>query len=210
MVTARVAFMPTSQSASERQRAASASASYCGAGRRRREARADRLLGQRRDPEPPHRQPAARELVDVAEDELALAAGVAGVHHLGEAPVAQQLAHHAQLIARARHRPQLERRRNHRQRVEPPRLPAGVVRGRLVELDEVADAPGDRRGPSPSQLCRPAPRTPSTRARSRATDGFSAMTSCMGGRAYRLSKHRGAPPPRQHPTDSKRPTCRPS
>src|SRR5580698_2264528 len=40
--------------------------------------------------------------------------------------------------------------------------------------------------------CRPAPRTPSTRARSRATDGFSAITSCMGGPAYRLSKPRGA------------------
>ena len=35
--------------------------------------------------------------------------------------------------------------------------------------------------PEPSMACLPAPRTPSTRARSRATDGFSAMTSCTGG-----------------------------
>jgi hypothetical protein len=34
-VSARVAFIPTSQSASDRQRAASASASYCALGRSR-------------------------------------------------------------------------------------------------------------------------------------------------------------------------------
>ena len=34
----------------------------------------------------------------------------------------------------------------------------------------------------------PAPRMPSTRARSRATDGFSAMTSCTAASAYRFSE----------------------
>ena len=53
-----------------------------GAGAQSREAVPDRLFGQRRDPEPPHREPAVRQLVDVAEDELALAARVAAVHDL--------------------------------------------------------------------------------------------------------------------------------
>ena len=42
--------------------------------------------------------------------------------------------------------------------------------------------------PAPSMACLPAPRTPSTRARSRATDGFSAMTSCTAAPAYRFSE----------------------
>ena len=53
-----------------------------GAGAQPCEAVPDRLFGQRRDPEPPHREPAVRQLVDVAEDELALAARVAAVHDL--------------------------------------------------------------------------------------------------------------------------------
>ena len=46
--------------------------------------------------------------------------------------------------------------------------------------------------PAPSQLCRPVARTPSTRARSRATDGFSAITSCIGLPVYWLSARGGA------------------
>ena len=58
----------------------------------------------------------------------------------------------------------------------------------------------------PSIACLPAPRTPSTRARSRATDGFSAMTSCTAVPAYRLSGRRppevprAPPPPRMSAT----------
>src|SRR5213592_3599867 len=44
----------------------------------------------------------------------------------------------------------------------------------------------------PSMACFPAPRTPITRARSRATDGFSAMTSCTTAPAYRFSAGRRA------------------
>src|SRR4029079_14780756 len=82
-------------------------------------------------------------LVDVAKDELAFASGVAGVHDLGEAPIAQQLSHGAQLITRALYGPQLEGAGQHRQRVQPPGFPRRIVGRRLLELDEVADAPGD-------------------------------------------------------------------
>jgi len=40
--------------------------------------------------------------------------------------------------------PQPELGGQHRQPVEPPGFPRLVVGGRLVELDEVTDAPGDR------------------------------------------------------------------
>ena len=113
------------------------------AGSQPREARPDRLVGEGGDPEALDRKAAARQLIDVAKDELTLTASVAGVHHLGEAPIAQQLRHGTQLIARARDGPQLEGGGQHGKGVEPPRLPGRIVGGRLLELDEVADAPGD-------------------------------------------------------------------
>ena len=84
-----------------------------------------------------------RQFVHVAEDQFALAARIAAIHHVGETPVSQQIADHAELVAGSRHRPQLERRRHHRQRVEAPRLPAGIVGGGFFQFDQVADAPGD-------------------------------------------------------------------
>ena len=96
-------------------------ASSCAARPQRREAAADRLVGERRDPQPPHRRPAARVLVDVAEDQLALAPGIARVDDRREPPVAQQPRHRAELRRRVLRRPQPELRRQHRQRLEPPR-----------------------------------------------------------------------------------------
>ena len=113
------------------------------AGAQPREARPDRLVGEGRDPQALDRKAAARQLIDVTKDELAFTSGVAGVHDLGEAPIAQQLPHGTQLIARARYGPQLEGGGQHGQGVEPPRLPGRIVGGGLLELDQVADAPGD-------------------------------------------------------------------
>ena len=104
---------------------------------------ANGLVGKRGDPEPPDGQPAAGKLIHVAKDELALAASVAGVDHLGKALVGEQPAHLVELFARTQHRPQLELRGDHGQRVESPSLPAAVVAGRLFQLDQMAHAPGD-------------------------------------------------------------------
>ena len=73
---ARERFMPTSQSARLRPRAASARPSKSAPSRRLRQAVADGVAGERRDPQPAHRLRAAGGLVDVAEDQLALAPGV--------------------------------------------------------------------------------------------------------------------------------------
>src|SRR3954449_151228 len=91
IVAARVAFMPTSQSASERARAAASSGSSCSPGRGRSEAPpvglgglellagtealealADRLARHRRDPKPVDRLVDSGRVHDVREDQLAL------------------------------------------------------------------------------------------------------------------------------------------
>ena len=176
-VTARVAFMPTSQSASERERAASASASSRAPGlsdakpRRIASSVSDEIQSRRTGRRLP------RVLVDVAEDQLSLATGIAGVDDGGEPAIAKQLRRQrAAAAARDCAGRRRNSRRQHRQPIESPRFPARVVRRRLLELDEMADAPGDRVA-SPSHQSSRDERTPSTRARSRATDGFSAMTS---------------------------------
>ena len=103
----------------------------------------NRLVGQRRDPQALDGDVAVGELIDVAKDQLALAASVAGVDDLGEALVAQQIAHRMQLVARGRDSAQLKFGRHHGQRIHAPGLPAPVVAGGLVQLNQVADAPGD-------------------------------------------------------------------
>src|SRR6266700_2492530 len=60
--------------------------------------------------------------------------------------------------------------------------------------------------PSPVQLFLPCARTPSTRARSRATEGFSAITSCMPAvtlPAYRRGEARGCGPRPLRPEKSR-------
>jgi hypothetical protein len=85
---ARVPLMPTSQSASERLRAASARPRICSSLRRLLEAVADGLRRHALQPQAAHRLVqralgAGGVLLDEAEDELALAPGVAGVDQLG-------------------------------------------------------------------------------------------------------------------------------
>ena len=92
-VIARVPLMPTSQSASERDRAASARPCICSLLRSAVEAVADRLRRHRLQPQPPDRLAqrllaAAGVLLDQAEDQLALAARVAGVDEVGRRPCA--------------------------------------------------------------------------------------------------------------------------
>ena len=79
IVAARVAFIPTIQSASERERAACSSERMLVAVAQALEALADRRLGHRVQPQPLDGQLRAGLLVEVGEDQLALAAGVAGV-----------------------------------------------------------------------------------------------------------------------------------
>ena len=101
----------------------------------------------------------------------------------GEPPVAQQLARPprscgTRVRATARSRNSVG---SIGSAIEPPRLPRRIVGRGLVELDEVADAPRDRVALALERVLARSPRTPSTRARSRATDGFSAMTSSTDG-----------------------------
>ena len=87
-VIARVPLMPTSQSDSERHTAASASGSICLVAAQLREAVADRRRRHRLQPEPLDRLGRLRVLDDVAEDQLALAPGVAGVDERASRPCA--------------------------------------------------------------------------------------------------------------------------
>jgi len=89
--------MPTSQSASERRARRIAERIELHVGPERSKPLADRLVGERGDPQPPGRRAAARELIDVAKDQLALAPGVACVDDRGEPPVGQELHDGAQL-----------------------------------------------------------------------------------------------------------------
>ena len=144
IVAARVAFMPTIQSASERERAACSSRSNsCG-----RAQRCERLLHRRVrhrvQPQPFHRLLALRLLVQVGEDQLALAAGVAGVDDLLDVLAAELFGDDRHLLARALvAHDQLELLGHDRQVGHPPALVLRVVRVRLGELHEVPDRPGD-------------------------------------------------------------------
>ena len=82
-MAARVAFMPTIQSASERERAASSSRANSVARPQVAERVLDRRGGHRGQPQPLDRLARARLLVRPGEDQLALAAGVAGVDRRG-------------------------------------------------------------------------------------------------------------------------------
>ena len=107
------------------------------------EAVGDRLAGERRDPQAADRLGAAGGLVDVAEDELALAAGVGGADDPGDGAVAQDPAHDGELLGGAGHDDQRELVGEHRQGGEAPALPGRVDLVRLGERDEVADRPAD-------------------------------------------------------------------
>ena len=109
----------------------------------RRQAPADGVGRQRRDPQPADRTPAAGCGVDVAEDELALAARVRGADDLAGLAVTQQPGDHVELVLRLPSDDQGPLGRQQRQRRDRPALPLGSDLRRLGQLDEVSDGPGD-------------------------------------------------------------------
>ena len=92
IVAARVAFMPTIQSASERERAASSSRAKSSARAQVAERRADRRVRHRGEPQPLDGLLRAGLLERPGEDQLALAAGVAGVDDVVDVVALEQLA----------------------------------------------------------------------------------------------------------------------
>ena len=144
IVAARVAFMPTIQSASERERAASSSCFMSSSGRRC--ASPSRIACFVIDYS--HRRStglsAAGLLDEVVEDQLALAPGVAGVDDAVDVVAAQQVADDGHLLLRALvAHDELEAARHDRQIGHAPLLVLVVVLVGLGELDEVADGPRD-------------------------------------------------------------------
>ena len=108
----------------------------------RLEAAPDRLWGERRDPQPADGLAATDRRQDVAEDQLALAAGVGGAHDLGDVGVAQDLLHRTELALRP---VRDDERPLGRQQGEVPGRPALPLRPylrRLGQANEVADGPG--------------------------------------------------------------------
>jgi len=115
--------MPISQSDLERQEAAAPRPSYCEPSTRRWK---------------PARIESAEELEDLAEDQLALAPGVAGVHDRLDVLAREQLLDRADALRLALLLLQLELPRKDGERVERPALVLGVdVLGR-EQLDDVA------------------------------------------------------------------------
>ena len=87
---------------------------------------------------------AFRLLVQIREDQLALATGVAGVDDLVDVLAAELLGNDRHLLARALVADlELEALGHDRQIGHPPALVLGVVRFRFGELDEVPDRPRD-------------------------------------------------------------------
>ena len=109
----------------------------------RRKTLGNRLLCERRNPQPLDRQSAAGQLVTESKDQLPFTTGIAGIDHRRKRATAQQFAHHLPLPQRGPNRSQLERLRQHRQSVDSPRLPRRVVLMWLAQLDQVTDTPRD-------------------------------------------------------------------
>ena len=134
--------MPTIQSASERDRAACSSRANSLGRAQRVERRLDRGARHRRQPQPLDGLLRARLLVRPGEDQLALAAGVAGVDDDVDVGALEQLGDHRELLAGAlvaHHEPELVR--HDRQVGHPPLLVLRVVLVGLGQLDEMPDGP---------------------------------------------------------------------
>jgi hypothetical protein len=105
---------------------------------------ADALGGHRLHPRALYREAALRELVEVGEDELALAPGVAGVHDLIHVLAAEELLHGGEPLLRVLNWLQAEFLRDDRQGLEPPEAVLLLVDVlRHLQLDHVADGVGD-------------------------------------------------------------------
>ena len=184
-VRARVALRPTSQSDSERHWAASASGCISSSVRRLFPGLEDRVVGHRLHPEPLDRLLDVADVHDVAEDEFALAAGVAGVDDAVDVLALGELEDLLEAGFGAFDRIELEVFGDGGQDVEVPgQLVLAVAGDRHAQLDEVADGGGDDRWSFSNQASRPLPffsKRPRALARARvrsvATEGFSAMMS---------------------------------
>ena len=105
---------------------------------------ADRRLRHRREPQPLYRLPHRRQVIDVREDQLALAAGVAGVDDRLDIVVRHQPVDRPQLLARPLVvRDQLELVREDREVGVAPFLELRVVLVGRRKADQVAHRPGD-------------------------------------------------------------------
>jgi hypothetical protein len=105
---------------------------------------ADRLLGHRGQPQPLDRLLDLGQVVEVGEDQLALAPGVAGVDDQLDLVVRHQLVDGLQLLRRALVvGDELELVRDDRQVGETPLLELRVVGVGLGQADQMADRPGD-------------------------------------------------------------------
>ena len=146
-VIARVPLMPTSQSASERERAASARPCICSL--LRSAAKPSRIAcgvidcSHSRCTGLPSGFFAARVLLDQAEDQLALAPGVAGVDELAHVLALGLADHGVQPGLGLVHRLQVEVRRNHRQVREAPLAALHVELFGRLDFQQVPDGARD-------------------------------------------------------------------
>jgi hypothetical protein len=109
-----------------------------------REALADRLGSQRRDPEAQDRLAAARGLIDVAKDQLALAAGVRGTDHPLHLGRVEDLFDRLELLMGVLGHDERPVLRKHGELAAVPALPVGPDLPRLGQSNEMADRPGHR------------------------------------------------------------------
>ena len=113
------------------------------AGPQRVEALADGVGRERGDPQAAERLGALRGLVDVAEDQLAFAAGVGGAHDARDFGRVEDLAHHLELVFGLFVDHQRPLGGQHGQQVAPPLPPFRPDLVRLRQRGQVADGPGD-------------------------------------------------------------------
>jgi hypothetical protein len=96
-------------------------------GAQAREPIADRTLSHRLQPEPPHGLAGIRMLQDVAEDQLPLAAGIAGIDEAGHVLAPDELDQQLEPRFGLLDRREVEARRNDGEMLERPAAGAGVV-----------------------------------------------------------------------------------
>ena len=114
-----------------------------GAGTQPGKAFADGFIRHRRDPEPDKRLFAAGHLVNVAEDELAFAAGVGGADERIRIPGVDQALHDLKLRTRLGKNLEFHARGQDGQVFRAPALEAFIQLLRLLERDQMTDGPGD-------------------------------------------------------------------
>ena len=123
---------------------------------------ADRVGGQRRDPEAFHRLRRPGRLVELPEDQLPLAPRVGRADDLRDARVGEDRAHGVELLPEPLGDDEGPGGGKHREEVPPPRLPLRPDLLRLGERHQVADRPRDDVPPSRERAV-PPPRRPEHR-----------------------------------------------